>query len=182
MCAVEQSRAIRPLLLERAALPDRFYTQLQVLGLHAWLVLARLHAEPRESYMTLRTEMMEKIWDQCALDLSKDFGFGYIEMSKHLKESQFSWHGICKSLDESLTTEAPREAIGEVLLRNLYVDEEGNALVDATGSTPTDVRSGALWLADYILAQRAHMAGLESAAVLKGRITWAPADAASCQA
>jgi hypothetical protein len=54
-----------------AALPDRYYTRLQVRGLLCWLAHVRLRDEPKEAYATLYREMMEKVWDQATLDLSK---------------------------------------------------------------------------------------------------------------
>ena len=54
-----------------AALPDRYYTRLQVRGLLCWLAHVRLRDEPKERFDTLYREMMEKVWDQATLDLSR---------------------------------------------------------------------------------------------------------------
>merc|ERR1719424_346066 len=101
---------------------------------------------------------MEHVWNQTALDLKRDFGMGYIELSKHLKQAQFSWHGMCKALDAALEAEEPREEMTRVLLRNMYVDEEGDPHVDEAGESLAGCVQGAQWLASYLLQQRAHVA------------------------
>ena len=93
--------------------------------------------------------------------------------SKHIKAAQFAWHGSCRALDEALESEAPREQMAQVLMRNMYVDDEGDPLVDEAGEPLEHVVAGASWLADYLLAQRSHLLTLATADVLKGRITWA---------
>jgi len=170
---VTRSRAQHPELVRDAQLPDRFYTKLQMQGLHAWLAHVRLRQEPNESFKTLFREMMEKMWQQAELDLTRDFEMGYIQMAKHIKTAQLAWHGLCKNLDVALEAEQPREAMSAVLLRNVFVDEEGDPLVDADGEPTAEAVSGSLVLADYLLAQRAHLLTLPSEDVLKGRLTWA---------
>lgn len=166
-------QAVQPALISHGMFPDRFYTRLQMRGLHCWLAHVRLRVEPRDRVETLYREMMEHVWDQASLDLSRELGFGYVELSKHLKHAQFSWHGCCKALDAALLEESPHEAVTEVLLRNLYVDPEGEPLLDDTGAPDAAAKSGASWLAQYLLAQRDHLATLSSEEVLKGRLTWA---------
>ena len=61
-----------------------------------------------------------------------------------------------------------------MLLRNVHVDEDGAALVDASGEPDAEALAGSLWLADYLLTQSAHLRSLPSEEVLKGRVTWAP--------
>jgi hypothetical protein len=158
-----------------AALPDRFYTVLQVKGLHCWLAHVRLRQEAKERYEVLFREMMEKVWDQASLDLSRgEFNMGYIEISKHMKAVQFSWHGTCKALDAALETEEVRDEMAVVLLRNLYVDEEGEPLVDEHGSPLPDAQAGAIWLADYLLSQIAHQQAIPADEALRGQLTWLP--------
>jgi len=166
-------QAVQPAHISHGMFPDRFYTRLQMRGLHCWLAHVRLRVEPRDRVETLYREMMEHVWDQASLDLSRELGFGYVELSKHLKHAQLSWHGCCKALDAALLEESPHEAVTEVLLRNLYVDPEGEPLLDDTGAPDAAAKSGASWLAQYLLAQRDHLATLSSEEVLKGRLTWA---------
>lgn len=165
----------QPSIAGSGAVPDRFYTHLQIQGLHCWLAHVRLRQEPKESSSTLFREMMEKVWQKAELDLSRDFNMGYVQMAKHIKAAQFAWHGLCKNLDEALEAEAPREAMSAVLLRNVYVDEDGDPLVDDDGQPSPDVVAGSLWLADYLIAQRAHHMALPAEDVLKGRLSWATA-------
>lgn len=177
MKVLYQSHATHAAVVGKGNTPDRYYTRLQIRGLHCWLAHARLREEPIESYRTLFYGMMEHIWEQVGLDLTRDLGFGYIEMSKHLKAAQLSWHGLCRSLDDAIDTmdgDEAREAVSQVLLRNLYVDEDGEPLVDeATGEVLPEAKAGSLWLAKYLLMQRSHLKSLPAADVLLGRITWA---------
>ena len=50
---------------------DRYYRRLQTKGLHCWLCYARLLQEPKELTHVIRSEMMEKLWEQVTLDLSE---------------------------------------------------------------------------------------------------------------
>ena len=185
MSVLYQAHATHAVVVERASTPDRYYTRLQIRGLHCWLVHGRLREEPIERHRTLMYNMMEHVWEQTGLDLTRDMGFGYIESSKHLKAAQLAWHGLCKSLDDALSAvhegndEGVREAMSAVLLRNVYVDEEGEPLVEEeTGETLREAKEGSLWLAQYLLEQRAHLMSLPAEDVLLGRVTWAepPAD------
>lgn len=180
MSVLYQSHATHAAVVERAMTPDRYYTRLQIRGLHCWLTHVRLREEPIERHRMLMYNMMEHVWEQTALDLTRDMGFAYIESSKHLKAAQLAWHGLCKNLDEALASDgagdaaAAREAMSAVLLRNLYVDEEGDMVVDeATGEALPDAKTGSLWLAQYLIDQRAHLMSLPSEDVLLGRVTWA---------
>ena len=161
-----------------ARLPERFYTRLQLKGLHAWAAHVRLRMEPKEKHSVLFRELMEHVWDQASLDLSHGVvtngeRMGYIEISKHLKASQFAWHGFCKNLDAALASDAPRDEMAILLIKNMYVDKEGDPLVDETGTPLPGVEMGARWLTEYLLAQRDHLAALPSEDVLKGRVSWA---------
>lgn len=128
-------------VLQRGNLPERLYTQLQVRGLHCWLAHVRLRTEPKARVENLFYSLMEHVWEQAQLDMSRQMGMGYIEISKHLKAAQTAWHGSCKALDEALETEPPQDAVAAVLLRNLYVDEEGEPLVDNDGQPTAGKRS-----------------------------------------
>ena len=175
---LNQTTKQQPAIATGGGVPDRFYTQLQMRGLHCWLAHVRLRDEPKEAYDTLFREMMEKVWQSAELDLTRDFEMGYVQMAKHIKAAQFAWHGLCKKLDEALEAETPREAISAVLLRNVYVDEEGEALVDEASGEPTEEAvSGSLWLADYLMTQRQHLKAVPAEEVLKGRLSWAAVEA-----
>lgn len=167
-----QSSVQHPLLVRDAHVPERYYTQLQMRGLHCWIAHVRLRQEPSETFKTMYREMMEKVWQQAELDLTREFEMGYVQMAKHIKAAQFAWHGMCKSLDVALEADLPREEMGKVLLRNVYVDEDGEPLVDENGEPTEDTVAGSLLLADYLLAQRAHLLQLPAEDVLKGRLTW----------
>ena len=177
MSILYQAHATHEPFLDQGKTPDRYYTRLQVRGLHCWLAHLRLRDEPIDRHRTLFYGLMEHIWEQAGLDLTRDLGFGYIEMSKHLKAAQLSWHGLCKTLDDALDKtdgEELREAMSQILLRSVYVDEEGEMLVDSETRAPhPEAKAGSLWLADYLLMQRAHLSSLPAEDVLMGRLTWA---------
>ncbi len=151
-----------------AGLERRYYTELQVRGLHCWLAYVRLRDEPKERHHALFVELMEKLWQQAELDLCRDLGYGYIEMTKHLKAAQHGWHGCSRSLDEALASDEPRSQVAAVLARNLYGDESGEPLPDELAAVPSG------WLADYLMAQVEQLRSLPAEDVLKGRLTWAP--------
>ena len=44
-----QAKAQRPSLMQEGAVPDRYYTHLQMRGLHCWLAHVRLREEPLSS-------------------------------------------------------------------------------------------------------------------------------------
>ena len=161
-------------LVAHGSVPDRFYSRLQMRGLLCWLAHVRLRQEESKRFGTLFRETMEKVWQQAELDLTREFEMGYVQMAKHIKAAQLSWHGMCKHLDEALASDAPREQMSRVLLRNVYVDEEGEPLVCEEGKPTAEAIAGSLWLADYLLAQQAHQRAIESEEVLKGRLSWAP--------
>ena len=170
---LHRSYASHAEIVAHGVTPDRYYMRLQIRGLHCWLAHARLREEPKERWIPLFTEMMEYFWNQVGLDLTNHFNMGFIQMSKHQKASQHGWHGLCRMLDEAMEAEAPTEAMAEVLLRNMYVDEEGEQLVNEAGEHTPEARAGARWLAEYLRSQVAHLRALPAEDVLKGRFTWA---------
>lgn len=177
MYVLVESQAQAPEFYDAAfgALPDRVYTRLQVQGLLSWILHVRLREEPKERFTVLFSEMMEHVWNSFTLDLARgEHKMGFIEISKHLKAAQYSWHGCCKALDAALLSDSPREEIAAVLLRNLYTDEEGDPLVGEDGQVEPEIERAAAWCVEYVLAQRVHLAGIDADDVLMGRVTWAP--------
>jgi len=162
-----RAQSFRPELYEAEAggLEDRYYRRFQAEGLHCWLALERLRQEPKETYEHMMKEMMEKVWDKATLDLSEQ-GMDFIKTSKHLKEMQLGWHGMARLLDEALHAESPRDEFAGILLRNMYVDEEGNY------TEAHDAAAGRL--ADYVMAQRVHLRTLPPERMLKAQVEWGP--------
>lgn len=149
---------------------SRFYTRFQVKGLHCWLVHVRLRPLPRERVEALVSEVLERLWEYDGMrDAVEGEGLELIQALKYQKELQVSWHGMAQALDEALKQPAggpQAEALAEVLLRNVYADEEGGIAGSA--------EPAALWLAEYLLAQMSHLAALPDDEILLGRLTWAP--------
>lgn len=116
-------------------LHDRFYIRFLLTVLHCWICHVRLRQEEKASYEVLFKELMEKVWGQAEIDLAYQYEMGFLQISKHLKEMQFSWHGTARALDSSLdakhTPEESREALRATLLRNFYTDAEGQPLEGA---------------------------------------------------
>lgn len=116
-------------------LQDRYYVRFQLVALHCWMCHVRLRQEPKERYQVLFKEMMEKVWGQAELDLYQKFQMGFLQISKHLKEMQFAWHGTARALDAALDAKLPdeqsRAELQLALRRNLYADERGDPLSDS---------------------------------------------------
>merc|ERR1711920_46065 len=146
---------------------DRFYGRFILTGLHCWLCHVRLREEPNEEWESLFREMMETLWEETLVGMCKGEGLDLIQASKFQKEMQLGWHGMVIALDKALESETPIESMQEALVRNVYADSEGDV--------PDTSTSASLWLAEYITAQRTHLAALPAAAVLKGRLSWAEA-------
>lgn len=146
---------------------ERFFARFQVKGLHCWLVHVRLREMARSKCEHLFNELMERLWEYDAMrDIVEHEGLELLQALKYQKELQLSWHGLVQSLDIALQSEPPREAMAEVLLRNVYAGPDGDL--------PPDARPAALWLADYLLAQVAHARSIPDQEVLRGRLSWAP--------
>ena len=152
-------------------LEDRYYRRFQTKGLHCWLCYARLLQEPKELSHTIRTDMMEKLWEQVTLDLSEGIdekeGMDFVTLSKHLKDLQHGWHGFARTMDEALASDDPRAELADALLRNFYADEEG----DLGGP---EAEAAAARLAEYVQAQLAHLKAIPTEEMLRARISWAP--------
>jgi hypothetical protein len=146
---------------------DRFFPRFQMKGLHCWLVHVRVREMPRSKCEHMFNELMEKLWEHDAMrDIVEHEGLDLLQALKYQKELQLSWHGLVQSLDIALQADPPREAMAEVLLRNVYADPDG--------AVPADARPAARWLADYLLAQVAHVRSIPDQEVLRGRLGWAP--------
>ncbi|KAL1524804.1 hypothetical protein AB1Y20_019696 [Prymnesium parvum] len=149
----------------RGGLDDRYYIRFQLVVLHCWICHVRLRQEPKEHYEHLFKETMEKVWGQAEIDLAYQFNMDYLQLSKHLKEMQFTWHGTVRALDAAVVAEDAREQLHAVLQRNLYTDGEGKPLVN--------VESNAAWLTEYVLLQLNAQMKLSSTDALNGIGRWA---------
>ena len=62
---------------------------------------------------------------------------------------QFTWHGTARALDAALDSDLPpeesRDRLRDVLIRNLYTDDEGGVLEHARAV------AGAEWLSTYVV-------------------------------
>jgi len=154
----------------KGRLDDRFLVRFQLVGLHCWMCHARLRREPKDRYDTLFREMMEKVWYSTELDLHNQYDFGFIQLTKHIKEMQFNWHGTARSLDSALDSALPpeesQEQLKNVLMRNFYADAEGEALDDERAT------AGGEWLSEYVVAQLSHLRDIDSDDRLRGRVSW----------
>lgn len=146
---------------------ERFFPRFQIKGLHCWLVHVRTREMPRAKCEHLFTELMERFWEYDAMrDIVENEGLELIQALKYQKELQVAWHGMVQSLDIALKVDPPRDALAEVLRRNIYAGPEGEL--------PSDAVPASRWLADYLLAQIAQMRTLPDGEVLRGRVSWAP--------
>jgi len=145
--------------------PTRFFVRFQLKGLHCWVCHVRLRAEPAEQWEVLFREMMETHWELAMIDMTGEEQLEFMMASKFQKELQKAWHGTAKGLDAAIATDDVREAMSEVLLRNVLAEEDG--------SQPPHAKAASLWLADYLIVQLHQLDSADATEVLAGRIGWA---------
>jgi cytochrome b pre-mRNA-processing protein 3 len=160
--AVEQSR--QPTFYAAWGVPDSREGRLEMLNLHAMLLMRRLRSEGEEG-----RAVAQVLFDLMFLDLDRhlrEWGVGDLSIGKHVKKLAQSFFGRAAALDPLLSS---RDAAGieDVLRRNVYTD----------AASPPPAAIGRL--AGYLLLQEAWLAGSEGPAIVGGLATFAPPAAQS---
>jgi len=160
--AVEQSR--QPTFYAAWGVPDSREGRLEMLNLHAMLLMRRLRSEGEEG-----RAVAQALFDLMFLDLDRhlrEWGVGDLSIGKHVKKLAQSFFGRAAALDPLLSS---RDAAGieDVLRRNVYTD----------AASPPPAAIGRL--AGYLLLQEAWLAGSEGPAIVGGLATFAPPAAQS---
>ncbi|MGD9510670.1 MAG: ubiquinol-cytochrome C chaperone family protein [Geminicoccaceae bacterium] len=154
---VEQAR--RPVLYTELHVPDSRDGRLELIYLHAILLMRRLRSEGSAGQ-----ELAQDLFDLLFRDVDRhlrEWGVGDLSVGKHVKALAQSFFGRATALDGPLS-DGDHEAISEVLWRNVYAE--------VAEPDPAAVAG----LADYLLAQDRWLASQAPADLLAGRPAFAP--------
>jgi cytochrome b pre-mRNA-processing protein 3 len=154
---VEQSR--QPVFYAGWGVPDSRGGRLEMVTLHAMLVLRRLRREgPRGGALA------QDLLDLVLADLERhlrEWGVGEPSMGREMKKLVQSFYARLTALDPLLDGGDPAP-FDVVLRRNVYAE--------ATGAEPQAVRN----LGTYLLEQDRRLAEQDGASLLAGRLAFAP--------
>jgi len=151
--AVTQSRA--PALYETFAAPDTVEGRFEIYTLHVVLLLDRLN-QPGEKVK----ETSQALFDAyvAALDDAlREMGVGDLSVGKKMRKLGEAFFGRVKSYHTAFAELPQTGPLHDLLARTVYA--EGDA-----GHVPA--------LADYVIAQRAHLAVQPLEPFLAGRVDW----------
>jgi cytochrome b pre-mRNA-processing protein 3 len=153
---VEQAR--RPLLYAELGVPDSRGGRLELINIHAILVMRRLrsHGQPGEALAQSLFDVMFHDVDQHL----REWGVGDLSVGKHVRKLAQSFYGRAAALDPLLDA-CDRQGLEDVLRRNVYTEA-----VDPAATTVAR-------LADYVLAQDRHLAEQHGAGLLAGTVRFA---------
>lgn len=151
-----------PYFFERLGVPDTLDGRFDMVGLHVFLVVHRLHRESK-----VGKELAQAVFDAMFSDMDislREIGVGDMSVGKRVRAMWEAFNGrstaYAAALDAGDTT-----ALAEAVARNVW-----------RGEGPHD---SARAIAAFMLDQAAHLAGQPMAALLKGQVTFRPARVAA---
>jgi cytochrome b pre-mRNA-processing protein 3 len=153
------TQARQPVLYKDLRVPDSRDGRLELIYLHAILLMRRLRREGQAGQ-----ELAQDLFDLMFRDVDRhlrEWGVGDLSVGKHVKALAQSFFGRATALDQPLT-DGDRDAIAEILRRNVY------------GEISEPDAAAIAGLADYLLAQDRWLATLEPAGLLEGHPSFAP--------
>lgn len=156
------AQARQPMLYTELRVPDSRDGRLELIYLHAILLMRRLRTEGRAGQ-----DLAQDLFDLLFRDVDRhlrEWGVGDLSVGKHVKALAQSFFGRATALDGPLSA-GDRDAIADILRRNVYAE--------VAEPDPAAVSS----LADYLLAQDRWLAKQAPAGLLEGRPAFAPARA-----
>ncbi len=159
LALVEQARL--PLFYARWGVPDSRDGRLELVSIHAILLMRRLRDEGRSGQ-----ELAQALFDVMFVDIDRhlrEWGVGDLSVGKHVKQLAQSFLGQAAAFDPLLAAR-DRTAIGALLRRNVY------------GEVAAPAPDGIGHLADYVLLQERRLAEQDGAALLAGSVLFAPAE------
>ena len=151
--AVGQART--PALYEALGAPDTVEGRFEVYSLHVVLLLERLRGEGAAA-----AEASQALFDAYVKSLDdalREMGVGDLSVGKKMRKLGEAFFGRAKNYHgafEALPDRSPLEAL---IARTVYA-----------GADETKAPA----MADYVLAQRDHLAAQPAAALLKGDVDW----------
>ena len=148
------AQARQPALYTDLGVPDSRDGRLELVYLHAILVMRRLRTEGRPGQ-----ELAQDLFDLLFRDVDRhlrEWGVGDLSVGKHVKKLAQSFYGRAAALDGPLT-EADRSGIAAILERNVF------------GELAEAPATAAAALADYLLAQERQLATQRGDELLAGK-------------
>jgi cytochrome b pre-mRNA-processing protein 3 len=150
---VEQSRT--PALYDALGAPDTVEGRFEIYTLHVVLLLDRLNqaGEGAKAVSQALFDTYVKSLD----DALREMGVGDLSVGKKMRKLGEAFFGRVKSYHAAFAALPDGGPLRDLLTRTVYADAEA-------------ARAPAL--ADYVVAQRAHLAAAPAAEVLAGRVDW----------
>src|ERR671932_1675984 len=152
------AQARDPFLFESLAVPDTREGRLELVLLHAMLVMRRLSAEGEPGRL-----LAQDLFDLMFADIDRhmrEWGVGDLSVGKRVKGVAQSFYAQAGAAEPALAA-GDAAALAPVLARNVY--EADPAVASRAGD-----------LARYLLDQAAWLDGLPGAAILAGEATFRP--------
>jgi cytochrome b pre-mRNA-processing protein 3 len=146
----------------RFGVPDTLDGRFDLIVLHAFLIMRRLRQVKAEEGEGQAREVAQALFDLMFADMDqnlREMGVGDMSVGKRVKQMARAFYGRVAAYDDALAAEGA--GLAEALRRNLYGTVEG------------DLDCAAVQLvADYLVAQAAHLAGQGADDLLAGRVTF----------
>ena len=161
LALVDQARL--PVFYADWSVPDSRDGRLEVVSLHAILLMRRLRDEGRGGQ-----ELAQSLFDLMFEDLDqhlREWGVGDLSVGKHVRKLAQSFLGQAAALDPLLAA-GDRVGLEDVLRRNVYTE------IAAPSRTAVSL------LAAYVLRQDIWLAAQDGAVLLAGSVRFAPATSA----
>lgn len=153
------AQARQPALYSGFRVPDTRDGRLELIYLHAILLMRRLRAEGAAGQ-----ELAQDLFDLLFRDLDRhlrEWGVGDLSVGKKVKVLAQSFFGRATALDGPLT-DGDRDAITDILRRNVYAEVAEPDAAAVAG------------LGEYLLAQDRWLAAQAPDGLLRGKPTFAP--------
>lgn len=155
---VEAAR--RPELYTGLGVPDSVDGRFDLIVLHAHLVLRRLAAVPGDEAKALSQALFDLMFADMDHNL-REMGVSDLRVGNRVKDMAKAFYGRAAAYDHGLAT--GEDELRAALARNLY----------GTVAAPPQHLAG---MAAYLRRQLAHVDGQEAAALLDGRLDFAPVE------
>lgn len=150
---VEQARV--PALYESLGAPDTVEGRFELYSLHVVLLLDRLNApEPR---VKATSQALFDTYVKALDHALREMGVGDLSVGKKMRKLGEAFFGRVKSYHTAFAALPDAQPLRDLLTRTVYAEADA-------GFAPV--------LADYVLAQRAHLAAQPTEALLEGRVNW----------
>ncbi len=164
------ARARQPIFYTAWSVPDTPDGRLEMIGVHAALVMRRLRTEGEAGKI-----LAQDIFDVMFGDVDRNIreqGVGDLSVGKHVKRAAQTFLARFRALDPGFDAR-DQHAIGAVLERNIFnrvIAAEKNA-ASTTPAPAEPPAPGMLALAAHLLAEEQRLGAVPSSELLAGRCT-----------